>query len=103
MRIRLGEKLHAASVIELLQLGKHLGCVHLQLLDTYTREREGYLEGLAMLLNHFAKGIEGGHVATLGDIGDIALVLVVIIVIMVGTDIKEAVSLKMRNLMYFEI
>ena len=56
-----------------------------------------------MLVDHVVQGIEGRHIATLGDVADATLVLVVIIVIMIGTDIKETVTLQMNNLMYLEI
>ena len=92
---RLGEKLYATRVVELLQLLKHLWSVKLQLLDTHAREREGHLEGLAVLLNHLANGIERGHVATLGYVRDGSLVLIVVIIIVVCTYVKEAVPLQM--------
>ena len=75
----------------------------LQLLDSSTRQREGHLEILAVLLNHLQQGIQCRHIRTLCNVADTTLVLIVIIIIMISTDIKETVSLQMDNLVYLEI
>ena len=103
MRVRLGQEFYTTGLVQFLQLGNDLRSVELQLLNTRTREREGYLEVVAMLLNHVADSRQCGHVAAVGNVGDATLVLVVIVVIMIGTDIKETVALQMDNLMYLEI
>ena len=103
MAVRLGQELYATRLVHSLQLFEHLWCMHLQLLDTSTAQRESHLKVLAMLVNHIVQRIECGHIAALGNVADATLVLVVIIVIMIGTDIKETVTLQMNNLMYLEI
>ena len=103
MTVGLCKELHATGLRHLLQLCDHLGCMVLQLLDARTRQREGHLEEVAILLNHVVQDVQRRHIAAVGDVGDATLVLVVIVVIMVGTDIEETVTLQMNNLMYLEI
>ena len=103
MAIGLSQELHTARLVHLLQFLQHLRRMHLQLFDTCTRERERYFEVLAVLLDHIVEGIQGRHIAALGNVSDATLILVVIVVIMIGTDIEETVTLQMNNLMYLEI
>lgn len=103
MRVRLGEKLHATRLVELLQLLEHLRRMHLKLLNAYARQRERHLEEIAVLLDHLADGVEGGHVRALHGVVNATLVLVVVVIIMVGTDIKETVTFQMDDLMYLKI
>ena len=77
--------------------------MHLQLLDACSRQREGNLKELAVLLDHVVEGVQRRHVAALGNVGNATLILVVIIIVMIGTDVKETVALQMNNLMYLEI
>ena len=103
MAIGLCKELHTACLVHLLQFLNDLRGVHLQLLDARTRQGEGHLEILAVLLDHVVERVECGHITALGNIGDATLVLVVIIIIMIGTDVEETVALQMDNLMYLEI
>ena len=103
MGVGLGQKLHAARLVELLQFVEHLWRMELQLLHTHARERERHLEVVAMLLDHLPDRVERGHVASVHDIGYASLVLVVVIVVVVGSDVEEAVALEVYDLMYLEI
>ena len=103
VRVGLGQKLHAARLVELLQFVEHLWRMELQLLHTHARERERHLEVVAMLLDHLPDRVERGHVASVHDIGYASLVLVVVVVVVVGSDVEEAVALEVYDLMYLEI
>ena len=103
MTIRLSQELHTTGLVQLLQLFQHLRCMHLQLFDTCSRQREGHLEEFTMLGNHLLQGSQCRHIRTFCNIRDATFVLVVIIVVMICTDIKETVTLQMDNLMYLEI
>ena len=103
VRVRLCEEFHASGGIEFLEFLQYLRRMHLQLFDTCTGERESHLEIVSILSDHLLDGVEGRHIGTVGDVGDGALILIIIIVIVVGTDIEEAVTLEMDDLMYLKI
>ena len=70
MRVRLGKELHTTSLVEFLQLLKHLRGMDFELLDAYARERESHLEEAVVLLYHFVESVESRHVRALSDVGD---------------------------------
>ena len=101
--VRFGQKLHAASLVELLQLLHHLRGMQLKLLHASARKREGHLEGLAVVFDHLQQRVKSGHIAALGNVADGAVVLVVVVVVVVRTDVEETVALQMYYLMYLKI
>ena len=103
MRVRLGQELDAASLVELLQEFDDLGSVVFKLFDGTARKREGTLEIVGIGLGHFNECFDGRHVGTFGCFGDGACVLVVIVVVVVSADVEETVTLQVDILVYLEI
>ena len=103
MRVRLGQELHTARIVELLQLLYDLLGVQLELLHAHTRQRERHLEVLAVLLYHVEQGREGRHIRPLRYLTDDACVLILVIIVVVRAYVEETIALELYYLVYLEI
>ena len=103
MAVRLGQELHTTGLGQLLQEVNHLAAVLLQLLQEHSTDTECHAEVLAMTVNHVEHGTQSRQIAVLGGLGGLTLILIVVIILVVGTDVKEAITLQMIGLVYLKI
>ena len=103
MTVGLSQELHASRFGELLQDVNNLGGILFKLLQEDTADTEGHSEVLTVLVNHIQHCTECREIAVLSSFCGLALVLIIIIIIMVGTNIKETITLQMIGLMYLKI
>ena len=103
MTVGLGQELHTACLRQRAEKFEHFGCVLLDKLQRNAADTEGYLEGLAVLLDHVEHRLQRRLVALLRQFGNDALVLVVVVVVMVRADVEETVALEVDGLVYLKV